>query len=69
MTYLSLEDLLMAKYDGDIDDNVLLEGAMKGMASALNDPYTVYMNSEEYVDFVESNNKLLWNRSSNWCKR
>lgn len=53
-----LRSLLMAKYDGDIDDTVLLEGAMKGMASALGDPYTVYMNSEEYVDFVESNNNF-----------
>lgn len=53
-----LRSLLMAKYDGDIDDTVLLEGAMKGMASALGDPYTVYMNSDEYIDFVESNNNF-----------
>ncbi|MCQ2968982.1 MAG: S41 family peptidase [Clostridium sp.] len=53
-----LRSLLMAKYDGDIDDTVLLEGAMKGMASALGDPYTVYMNSEEYKNFIESNNNF-----------
>ena len=53
-----LRSLLMAKYDGDIDDNVLLEGAMKGMASALKDPYTVYMNANEYTDFIESNNNF-----------
>ena len=47
-----LRSLLMAKYDGDIDDTVLLEGAMKGMASALGDPYTVYMNSDEYKNFI-----------------
>lgn len=53
-----LRSLLMAKYDGDIDDSVLLEGAMKGMASALKDPYTVYMNSDEYNEFIESNNNF-----------
>lgn len=53
-----LRSLLMAKYDGDIDDTVLLEGAMKGMASALGDPYTVYMNSDEYKNFIESNNNF-----------
>ena len=53
-----LRSLLMAKYDGEIDDTVLLEGAMKGMASALGDPYTVYMDSEEYKNFVESSNNF-----------
>lgn len=38
-------------YDGEIDDDALLEGAIKGMTSALKDPYTVFMNSEEYSAF------------------
>ena len=38
-------------YDGKIDDSVLLEGAIKGMTSSLNDPYTVFMNKKEYDDF------------------
>ena len=50
----ALRNLLYAKYDGEIDDEVLLEGAMKGMASALGDPYTVYMDAEEYNEFIES---------------
>lgn len=49
-----LRTLLLAKYDGEIDDNKLLEGAMKGMAAAIGDPYTLYMNSEEYKVFMES---------------
>jgi len=49
-----LRTLLLAKYDGEIDDDKLLEGAMKGMALAIGDPYTLYMNSEEYKVFMES---------------
>lgn len=49
-----LRSLLFAKYDGDIDDEKLLEGAMKGMAEAIGDPYTIYMNKEEYNTFMES---------------
>lgn len=35
-------------YDGPINDKDLEEGAVKGMTSALKDPYTVFMNKEEY---------------------
>lgn len=49
-----LRTLLLSKYDGEIDDQKLLEGAMRGMAAAIGDPYTVYMNSEEYKVFMES---------------
>lgn len=38
-------------YDGKIDDNVLVEGAIKGMTSALQDPYTVFMNKKEFDSF------------------
>lgn len=50
----TLRDIIYSKYDGDIDDQKLLEGAMKGMAEAVNDPYTVYMNQEEFNTFIES---------------
>ena len=50
----TLRDLIYSKYDGDIDDQKLLEGAMKGMASAVKDPYTVYMTQEEFDTFMES---------------
>ena len=49
-----LRSLLFSKYDGEIDDEKLLEGAMKGMADALGDPYTVYMSKDEYAEFIES---------------
>lgn len=38
-------------YDGKIDDNALVEGAIKGMTSALQDPYTVFMNKKEFDAF------------------
>lgn len=38
-------------YDGPINDSTLVEGAIKGMTSSLNDPYTVFMNKKEYNDF------------------
>lgn len=38
-------------YDGTIDEAALEEGAIKGMTSALNDPYTVFMNKKEYDQF------------------
>ncbi|MBC2579554.1 S41 family peptidase [Clostridium sp. DJ247] len=38
-------------YDGKINDSDLVEGAVKGMTSALNDPYTVFMNKKEFEEF------------------
>lgn len=48
-----VREALIAKYDGEIEDEKLLEGAIKGMTSSLKDPYTVYMNGEEYTDFMD----------------
>ena len=42
-------------YDGEIDDEKLTEGATKGMANALGDPYTVYMGQEEFKKYMDSN--------------
>ncbi|MCL2322604.1 MAG: S41 family peptidase [Oscillospiraceae bacterium] len=39
-------------YDGNVDEAKLMDGAIKGMADSLGDPYTVYMDSQEYSDFV-----------------
>ncbi|GCD12516.1 S41 family peptidase [Clostridium tagluense] len=38
-------------YDGKISDEVLVEGAIKGMTNSLEDPYTVFMNKKEYAEF------------------
>ena len=42
-------------YDGEIDDKALAENATKSMTETLGDPYTVYMNSEEFEKYMESN--------------
>lgn len=42
-------------YDGEIDEEKLVEGAIKGMTMGLNDPYSYYMNKDEYEKFMESN--------------
>lgn len=50
----NLRSMLFSMYDGEIDDEKLLEGAMKGMAEAIGDPYTVYMDKDEFTSFMES---------------
>ncbi|MGL5648567.1 MAG: S41 family peptidase [Clostridium sp.] len=46
---------LIANFDGEVDDTKLLEGAIKGMTNALDDPYTIYMTKEEYKSYNEQN--------------
>lgn len=48
-----VRDALLTKYDGELDDNALLEAAIKGMTQSVNDPYTVFMNSSEYKSFED----------------
>ncbi|WP_415875154.1 S41 family peptidase [Clostridium sp.] len=38
-------------YDGKIDEEALVDGAIKGMTESLKDPYTVYMNAKEFKEF------------------
>lgn len=53
--FFEARDLLMKNYNGDIDDEMLLQGALKGMAASLQDPYTVYMSEKEYEKYLLSN--------------
>lgn len=53
-TLFEVRDDLITLYDGEMDDEVMLEGAIKGMVNSLGDPYTVYMNSKEYTDLMSS---------------
>lgn len=50
---LDINELLHKRYVGEIDDSLLQEGAIKGMTEALKDPYTVFMNEDEYREFSE----------------
>ena len=48
-------DLLHYYYvDQPLDDNALMEGAIRGMIGALNDPHTRYADPAEYQEEVES---------------
>lgn len=40
-------DLLEKKYDGKVDYQKMLDGAISGMAGSLGDPYTSYLTAEE----------------------
>lgn len=54
-----VRNTLLEKYDGEIDDNALLEGAIKGMTSALGDPYTVFFNAEEFDKLMKESQGSL----------
>ena len=45
---------LVAKYDGNVDKNAVIEGAKKGIAASVGDVYTAYMTAEEATDFNKS---------------
>ncbi|MDV3428966.1 MAG: S41 family peptidase [Bacillota bacterium] len=49
-----IRNQLYKAYDGKIDDSKLIDGAIKGMTNALGDPYTVYMNKEDYTEYTTS---------------
>ncbi|EGD49839.1 carboxyl-terminal protease [Thermoanaerobacter ethanolicus JW 200] len=44
-----IEKILENRYVDKVNSSVLLEGAMKGMANSLGDPYTVYMNKKSFL--------------------
>ncbi|WP_152655235.1 S41 family peptidase [Oceanobacillus sp. CFH 90083] len=46
-------DLIKSNYIEDVDDNELVEGAIEGMLSTLEDPHTSYLDSEMMKQFNE----------------
>lgn len=47
-------------YDGPIDENEMLEGAIKGMVDSLGDPYSQFYNAEEYRELnAEGSGKFV----------
>ena len=48
-----VKSLLMNSYYLDINEDVLLEGAINGMVEAVEDPYSVYYTPEMMNDFME----------------
>ena len=49
-------DTLKQDYDGDLDDQKLLDGLKAGLASATGDPYTEYLNKDAAKDFNDQLN-------------
>lgn len=45
---------LKANYDGTLDDQTLLDGALHGLVEAADDAYTVYMNQDEVKEFEQA---------------
>lgn len=56
-TLLNVYHLLMENHYSKPTEKVLLNGAIKGMLDTLDDPFTNYMSSEEYQDFVKAINQ------------
>lgn len=45
--------ILQTSYFEEVDSEVLIEGALEGMANSIGDPYTEYLNEEETASFEE----------------
>jgi len=55
--YREVEELktyIEKNYYKDVTDETLIEGMKKGIFDVLNDPYSVFMNSDEFKDYMES---------------
>ncbi len=50
--FIGIKEFLKTHYYEEIDPKALEEGAIRGMLGALEDPYTVYMDREEYDSFM-----------------
>lgn len=53
-TLFEVRDDIEKLYDGEIDSDLLVDNATKAMTDALGDKYTVYMNEEEFKDYLDS---------------
>lgn len=51
LTYF--KEILDKKYIGEINEEELIESAIKGYIAGLNDPYTEYFTKEEMQEFTE----------------
>ncbi len=53
INFNQVKSLLLKTYYQEVDEDRLLEGAIQGMAQAVDDPYTVYYTPEQMEDFME----------------
>lgn len=52
-TLANFKMVLEKKYIGEIDENKMIESAIKGYIAGLEDPYTEYLTKEEMQEFTE----------------
>lgn len=55
-TLEGFKTMIEQKYMGQIDEEKMLEGAIKGYVEGLGDPYTEYLTKEEMQEFMEDTN-------------
>ncbi len=55
-TLESFKTMIEQKYIGEIDEEKMIDGAIKGYVEGLEDPYTEYLTKEEMKDFMEETN-------------
>lgn len=55
----TLYGLIENKYIEEVDKEVIRDGMLKGILAALDDPYSVYYNEEEYKEMMESSSGIF----------
>lgn len=50
---MGLEDYIKDNFLKDVDEEELMEGQLRGLFQALEDPYSVYMTEDEFKSFTE----------------
>ncbi|NLY17708.1 MAG: S41 family peptidase [Clostridiaceae bacterium] len=53
INFNNVKSYLLRSYYQEIDEDILLEGAIRGMAEAVEDPYTAYYTPEQMQSFME----------------
>lgn len=52
-TLEAFKTMIKQKYIGEVDEEQMIEGAIKGFVEGLGDPYTEYLPKEEMAEFTE----------------
>ncbi|MEN1759144.1 S41 family peptidase [Anoxynatronum sibiricum] len=50
----SLKEFLLQEYYQELDEETLLDGAIRGMFESVDDPYTTYLDARDYSDLMMS---------------
>lgn len=51
-----IEDIIKKDYYKEVNEGMLVDGALKGMVASLGDPYSAYYNKEEFKKYSEKMN-------------